>query len=130
MAKYFHFVTALIAFAVAYFYQFTTTIKDIDVVIKKAGGTELIAEKVAQLNSTDFGYPQLLNYFNGDIPATGWTAAQVVKQQTIFDWLSGAEHYEVLFKYKGKTIMFVDMTLASANTVRINTAAIVYSDPY
>ena len=54
----------------------------------------------------------------------------MVKRQTTFDWLLGVEHYEVLFKYKGKTVMFVDMTQASANTVRINTAALVYSDPH
>ncbi|MBU1620394.1 MAG: hypothetical protein KJ556_08965 [Gammaproteobacteria bacterium] len=130
MAKYLLSLAVLMTLAAAYFYEFTTTIKDIDAVIKKAGGTALIAEKVAQLNSTDFGYPQLLNYFNGDLPATDWTVERMVKRQTIFDWLVGLEHYEVLFNYRGKTIMFADITLASANTVRINIAAIVYSDPY
>jgi hypothetical protein len=74
MAKYLLAVVALMALAATYFYQFTTPIDDMDAVIKKAGGTALIVEKAEQLNSTDHGNPQLLNYFNDDIPATDWTA--------------------------------------------------------
>lgn len=121
---------ALMALAAAYLYEFTAPVEDMASVIKKAGDIELIAEKVEHLNSENFGYPQLLSYFNGDVPITDWTADRMVKRQTTFDWLLGVEHYEVLFKYKGKTVMFVDMTQASANTVRINTAALVYSDPH
>ncbi|CAI3805886.1 hypothetical protein [Rheinheimera sp. MM224] len=130
MANYLLSLLALMTLAATYLYEFTSPIEDMASVIKKAGGTALIAEKAEQLNSTDFGYPQLLSYFNGDVPITDWTADRMVKRQTTFDWLLGVEHYAVLFKYKGKTVMFVDMTLASANTVRINTAALVYSDPY
>lgn len=50
MAKYLLAVVALMALAATYFYQFTTPMDDMDAVIKKAGGTALIAEKAEQLN--------------------------------------------------------------------------------
>jgi len=128
-----YFLILVIVFCCALFvelYDFETVVEDKSNFILRTGGESKIIAKVQDLQNDEFGYTQLMGYFDGKLPVSDMTLGNVVMKRSLRNMILGGECYEVFFVYDKRTIMYVSLTIESSEDFHINDAALVYSDPY
>ncbi len=113
----------------SYCYKFDMGTVEKNLFITKVGGVANIIQKSQKLNSDEFGYKQLMGYFDGVIPANDITVGDVFLKLSLYDMALGIECYEVFLKHNNRTVMHVTLTIKDS-FLEVNSAVFVYSDPH